>query len=125
MKNLLPFALLLLAIGCSTKETKPYGTIEQLDPALADILSPDAKVELLGEGYDWSEGPLWIESEKMLLFTDVPKNVIHKWTEERGVEVYLAPSGLTGNGPVSNEPGANGLTLDDRGNLLLCQHGDR
>ena len=125
MKNLLCFALLLFIMGCSTKDSKNYGTIEQLDPALADIISPDATVELLGQGYDWSEGPLWVESEKMLLFTDVPKNVIHKWTEEKGVEVYLTPSGLTGDGPVSKEPGANGLTLDDEGYLLLCQHGDR
>ena len=116
MKNLLFFTLLLIAISCSTKESKTYGTIEQRDPALAEIISPDAKVELLGEGYDWSEGPLWVESENMLLFTDVPKNVIHKWTEEKGVEVYLTPSGFTGNGPESKEPGANGLTLDDKGN---------
>ena len=125
MKTLILFALLFLAVSCSTKETITYGTIEQLDPALVDIISPDAKVELLGQGFDWSEGPLWIESEKMLIFTDVPKNVIHKWTEEKGVEVYLTPSGFTGNGPESKEPGANGLTLDDKGNLLLCQHGDR
>jgi len=125
MKNLLSIGLLLLTISCSTKESVTYGTIEQLDPALADIISADAKVELLGQGFDWSEGPLWLESEKILIFTDVPKNIIHKWTEEKGVEVYLTPSGLTDGGPESKEPGANGLTLDDAGNLLLCQHGDR
>ncbi len=122
----LPFLILLLfAISCSTKESKTHGTIEQLDPALAEIISPDAKVELLGEGFDWSEGPVWVESQKMLLFTDVPKNIIHKWTEEKGVQVYLTPSGHTGPGPQSEEPGANGLALDDKDNLLLCQHGDR
>ena len=125
MKNIVFFTLLLFAISCSTKESKTYGTIEQLDPALADIISPDAKVELLGQGYEWSEGPLWIESQKMLLFTDVPKNIIHKWTEEKGVDIYLTPSGYTGTGPESKEPGANGLAFDDEENLLLCQHGDR
>ncbi len=124
MKNLLSFSFLLIIVSCSPKETT-YGTIEQLDPAFAEIMSSDAKVELLGQGFDWSEGPLWIESEKMLVFTDVPKNIIHKWTEEKGVEVYLTPSGLTGNGPESKEPGANGLTIDENGQLLLCQHGDR
>ena len=63
MKNLIPFALLLLAVSCSTKEVVTYGTIEQLDPALAEIISSDAKVELLGQGFDWSEGPLWIEDQ--------------------------------------------------------------
>ncbi len=125
MKHLLILALMGFVAGCATKETTTYGTIERLDPALDAIVSHDAKVELLGQGFDWSEGPVWVESEKMLLFTDVPKNVIHKWTEEKGVEVYLTPSGLTTNGPVSKEPGANGLTLDSNGSLLLCQHGDR
>ena len=124
MKKILLFALLLGILSCS-QESKNVGTIEQLDPALADIISTTAKVELLGQGFDWSEGPLWVESQKMLLFTDVPKNIIHKWTEEKGVEIYLTPSGYTGNGPQSKEPGANGLALDDEENLLLCQHGDR
>jgi gluconolactonase len=62
----------------------------------------------------------------MLLFSDVPKNTIYKWTEEKGVEVYLTPSGYTGSVPSeSKEPGSNGLTLDNNGKLVLCQHGDR
>jgi gluconolactonase len=125
MKNLLYLASLLLILSCSTKETTTYGTIEQLDPALSEIITRNAKIEFLAEGFDWSEGPLWVESQKMLLFTDVPKNVIHKWTEEKGVEVYLTPSGHTGPDPKSEEPGANGLALDNKDNLLICQHGDR
>jgi gluconolactonase len=50
---------------------------------------------------------------------------VHKWTAEKGVEVYLTPSGFTGDSTESKEPGSNGLTLDDEGNLVLCQHGDR
>ncbi|MBK5278734.1 MAG: SMP-30/gluconolactonase/LRE family protein [Bacteroidia bacterium] len=125
MKKLFFLAFIVLASSCSTKESNKEGYIEQLDPSLAEIMSPDAQVELLGQGFDWSEGPLWVESQKMLLFTDVPKNVIHKWTEEKGVEVYLTPSGFTGEGLGGREPGANGLALDADDNLLLCQHGDR
>ncbi|MEK6783137.1 MAG: SMP-30/gluconolactonase/LRE family protein [Bacteroidota bacterium] len=125
MKKILFLSLLWIAIGCSSKETKNAGSIEQLDPSLEEILSPEATVELLAQGYDWSEGPLWVESQKMLLFTDVPKNIIYKWTEEKGATAYLTPSGHTGPGPLSKEPGANGLALDDEENLLICQHGDR
>jgi gluconolactonase len=125
MKNLLFTCFLLIAIGCSTKDSNTYGTIEELDPALTEIISSEAKVELLAQGYDWSEGPLWVENQKMLLFTDVPKNIIYKWSEEKGAEVYLTPSGHTGPGPQSKEPGANGLALDNKDNLLICQHGDR
>jgi len=101
------------------------GTIERFDPALDAILSADAKVEVIAEGFDWSEGPVWIESEKMLLFSDVPQNIIYKWTEKKGKEVYLTPSGYTDTLKRGGEMGSNGLLLDPSGNLVLCQHGNR
>ncbi len=105
---------------------KTVGSIERLDPALDNIISSNAKIEVLAEGFEWSEGPLWIEKQQMLLFSDVPMNTIYKWTEAKGKEVYLKPSGYTGAEPsLSKEPGSNGLTLDKDGNLVLCQHGDR
>jgi len=120
--------LLLLVLcaswACNAPE-KTFGTIERIDPALDSIVSSDAKIEILGEGYEWSEGPVWVASQNMLLFSDVPKNIIYKWTQEKGVETYLTPSGFTGDSTESKEPGSNGLLLDDEGNLVLCQHGDR
>ncbi|HEY0744055.1 MAG TPA: SMP-30/gluconolactonase/LRE family protein [Chryseosolibacter sp.] len=120
--------LLLITACTATKDqsTESLGSIERTDEAINSLINADAQLELLGEGYKWSEGPLWVASENMLLFTDVPNNVIHKWTEKNGVEVFLTPSGYTGTTPtVSREPGANGLMLDNDGKLILCQHGDR
>jgi gluconolactonase len=116
-----------LIISCSgSREAKTIGSIERIDNALNDIIGPDAKIEVLAEGYEWSEGPVWVDAQEMLLFSDVPKNTIYKWTEEKGAEVYLTPSGYTGSTPSqSKEPGSNGLTLDNDGKLILCQHGDR
>jgi gluconolactonase len=126
------YLLLLISVGilatsCSgTREIKTIGSIERTDTALDDIIGLDAKIEVLAEGYEWSEGPVWIESQKMLIFSDVPKNTIYKWTAEKGAEIYLTPSGYTGSTPsLSKEPGSNGLTLDKDGKLVLCQHGDR
>lgn len=128
MKKLLLFiTIVTLITSCKvTTEFKTIGAIERLDASLDAIVNNDAKIEILAEGYEWTEGPLWIESEKMLLFSDVPKNTIYKWTEKDGAEVYLNPSGYTGTTPSkSKEPGSNGLTLDNAGHLILCQHGDR
>ena len=118
-------AFVLLISACSPPVNKTIGQIEQLDPELNKIVSSQAKIEILADGFDWSEGPLWIESEKMLLFSDVPRNTIFKWTQRKGAEVYLTPSGFTGSEIKSKEPGSNGLLLDAEGNLVLCQHGDR
>ncbi len=117
--------IILSCLCCQPKDRVQTGSIERIDPSLDEIISPGAVVEMIAEGFEWSEGPLWIENLKMLLFTDVPKNTIYKWTEEKGSEVYLTPSGHTGPDPISSEQGANGLTLNDKGELLLCQHGDR
>jgi gluconolactonase len=119
--------LLLIVTGCTImKDSKTIGSIERLDPSVNSIVKENAKIEVLGEGYEWSEGPVWVASENMLLFSDVPTNKIYKWTEEKGVELYLTPSGYTGSEPSkSKEPGSNGLTLDTNGKLILCQHGDR
>jgi gluconolactonase len=62
----------------------------------------------------------------MLLWSDVPKNIVYKWTEENGTEIYLTPSGYTAETPsLSLEPGSNGLLLSSDNKLVLCQHGDR
>jgi gluconolactonase len=118
------FGLTLLA-SCAKKEIKSAGTFERIDPAFEALIPATATAEVIAKGYDWSEGPLWVEKEKMLLFSDVPKNIVYKWTADGGAVSYLTPSGFTGDSTRSNEPGSNGLSLDLSGNLLLCQHGDR
>jgi gluconolactonase len=99
--------------------------IEQFHPKLEELINLQAEVEILGEGFDWTEGPLWIEEHQKLLFSDIPSNSIFQWTSTDGIELYLKPSGYTGQQTRGGETGSNGLLLDPDGNLVLCQHGDR
>lgn len=121
--------LLVSLIGstCCVAQTtyKTVGVIERYDSAVSKILSLDAKAEIIAEGFKWSEGPLWVEKHKMLLFSDVPQNTIFKWTAEKDKEVYLKPSGYTSVVERGGEMGSNGLLLDKAGHLVMCQHGDR
>ena len=106
----------------------PYpkvGSIERLDPALDNVLAPDATIEKLAEGFAWAEGPIWVGATDMLLFSDVPANRVYRWKDGTSVNVFLEPSGFTGEKYEGREPGSNGLTLDRKGRLTLCQHGDR
>ena len=114
-----------MLIGQPAAKYKTIGTIERIDPALDKIISPNTKVEVITEGFDWSEGPVWIQSENMLLFSDIPQNIIYKWTEKNGKEIYLTPSGYTDSMKRGGEMGSNGLVLDPGGRLVLCQHGNR
>jgi gluconolactonase len=101
------------------------GKVEILDNSLLSILDSNATIEILASGFKWSEGPLWISDGNYLLFSDIPPNKIMKWSEEKGLEEYLHPSGYTGKEPREGEPGANGLLLDSARRLVMCQHGDR
>jgi len=99
--------------------------IERLDPALDRLIARDARVEILAQGYDWSEGPVWVKSGGFLLFSDVPQNMIVKWKGGEGAREWLKPSGYTGRDPREGELGSNGLVIDPEGRLVICQHGDR
>jgi gluconolactonase len=104
---------------------RTIGTVERLDPALDQIIPPGAKLEVIGEGYKWCEGPCWIRAGNFLLFSDTPSNTIMRWDAKSGSQTFLTPSGYTGKDPRGGETGSNALTLDRNGRLILCQHGDR
>ena len=127
MKKILLLLYIGFFAGCSAaQQTKTTGKVERIDPSLDAIIDSNARPVIIAEGFEWSEGPIWIEKHQMLLFSDVPMNTIYKWTKKSGKEIYLEPSGYTGKEPSkSKEPGSNGLTLDIAGNLVLCQHGNR
>jgi gluconolactonase len=105
--------------------SRTIGRIERLDPAFDRLVPPHARMEVLCEGFDWCEGPVWIREGGFLLFSDIPRNAIMRWDEESGCSLYLRPAGYTGDSPRGGESGSNGLALDRQGRLVLCQHGDR
>lgn len=107
------------------QEVMTIGSVERLDSAINALISADAKIEVLASGFEWAEGPLWLEDQQALIFTDVPTNKIWKWTEDDSLSLFLSPSGYLGDRTDKREPGANGLALDVEGNLILCQHGER
>ena len=104
---------------------RTVGSVERLDPALNKLVPPGAKMEVIGEGYAWCEGPVWVRDGDFLLFSDIPNNAIMRWEARSGSKLFLKPAGYTGKDPRGGESGSNGLTLDRKGRLILCQHGDR
>lgn len=100
-------------------------TIDMADKELEDIIASSAKATVLGSGFSWTEGPLWLEEEEMLVFSEIPANKVHSWKEGEGTNLYLEPAGFTGSDSRGGELGSNGLLLDPDRKLVLCQHGDR
>jgi gluconolactonase len=118
------YLILALLISFSTLAQKTVGKIISFDPAFDKLIDVTEPITVIAEGYEWSEGPVWVKNGGYLLFSDVPKNTIFKWKNSE-TSVFLSPSGYTGIGNYSNEPGSNGLTISNDGQLLSCEHGDR
>ncbi|MFP6885174.1 MAG: SMP-30/gluconolactonase/LRE family protein [Roseibacillus sp.] len=80
---------------------------------LTKIVPPDVRVEKLGGGMKFTEGPVWIPSRKMVVFSDIPNSVLMQWTRGGGLKEYRKVQQSNGN------------ILDLEGNLLTCQHAGR
>jgi gluconolactonase len=74
------------------------------------LVDPGAQLTRLGEGYQFTEGPVWSQLERCLYFSDIPSDVRWRWSAERGMEVDERPTFK-----------ANGLVLDSDGSLLACE----
>jgi gluconolactonase len=124
----LPVILLGINIGTGSQGAEPrtIGQIVRLDPAFDQLLPKKTVIEVLGEGFDWSEGPVWIPSGQYALFSDIPRNQIIRWKAGYGISIFRERVGYTGQQPFTGrEPGTNGLALDPQGRLVACCHGDR
>ncbi len=102
------------------------GSIDRLSSDLDALVPPGSKLEILAEGFEWAEGPVWLPAQNKLLFSDIPRNCIFQWSETDGLSLYMDSAGFPG--PPRSDGlmiGSNGLMLDADGNLILCQHGDR
>ncbi|MDH3497380.1 MAG: SMP-30/gluconolactonase/LRE family protein [Gemmatimonadota bacterium] len=128
-KSFLPVLVVIGFAACGTNGSsdrlRTIGHIERLAPGLDAIVPADAVFEILADGHDWTEGPVWVPALQSLLYSDVPRNAIYRWREGDTASVWLTPSGYTATAPRGGETGSNGLALDPAGRLVLAQHGDR
>lgn len=112
---------LMSASALFAVDAPPAPSIAKLEAGLDALLAGDAKIEKVGTGYGWAEGPVWFKDR--FVFSDVPKNIAYAWKRgDREPGVFLKPSGTD---EPSDLQGSNGLAVDGQGNLVLCQHGAR
>lgn len=132
-----PVALMRFAKAQSTD----VQTVVKFDSSLDDLISPDAKLQLLGSDFGITEGPNWVAKGKTgyLVFTDIAANVIYKMTPNGEFTVLVDHAGYTKfdpwnvavestNGRDQNDPlfrkffydGANGLSIDKEGRIIVA-----
>lgn len=82
--------------------------------AAADPLIGIGTVELVQGGYQFTEGPQWREATGDLVFSDIPGNTIYRHVPGSAPTILRMPS-----------DNANGLAIDEAGDLLAAEHGSR
>ncbi|WP_223425625.1 SMP-30/gluconolactonase/LRE family protein [Tateyamaria pelophila] len=88
--------------------------LEMHDNRFAAMVHPMSTLDVIAEGFTWTEGPVWFGDHDCLLFSDIPSQRILRWSEREGVSVYRERSGFN-----------NGNTRDVQGRLIGCRHGER
>ena len=100
-------------------------SIDYFEDSAKEIISPGTSIQELASGFSWTEGPVWVADGNYLLFSDIPKNKVYKLDAQNDTITYLHPSGYSFENFSGKEPGSNGLLLNNTGELVLLQHGDR
>mgnify|MGYP003332735845 CR=1 FL=1 len=122
MKKNISVCFLILISHLVKAQINFIGEIEKLNPDLDKYVGQSSKIEILAKGFEWSEGPVWVDKINSVLFSDVPENKIYRWNENDGLSVYIEPSGFSGKVPTSKKDGSNGLILNSENELLMKFH---
>lgn len=81
------------------------------DDRFLEIIGGIDKLERLGTGFDFTEGPIWHPLEQHLTFSDMPGDHMRRWFPDGRIETYRKPANM-----------ANGNTYDGAGRILSCEH---
>ena len=77
---------------------------------LRELVGEGVEVERVATGFTFTEGPIWMR-DGSLHFSDMPADKRRRWHPQEGVTVLRDPSNK-----------CNGMTLDNDGNLIVCEH---
>ena len=115
-----------LAFGA---QAPPPETTRRLDPAFDAIVSPGTTLETLKDGFGFINGIVWVKESGggHLLISDIPANVVHRWTPGGTLSSFLEKPDWTRTTGRPSAPrfGANGIAVDPQGRIVYAAEADR
>ncbi|HEX4982583.1 MAG TPA: SMP-30/gluconolactonase/LRE family protein, partial [Ilumatobacteraceae bacterium] len=84
--------------------------VEVDSPEFAELIDPAAELEFLGNGFQFTEGPVWNRRDGAMYFSDIPGDARWRWTREAGMELVAQPTFK-----------GNGMAYELDGSLLVCE----
>lgn len=85
--------------------------VEIFDPRMTDVIAEDAILEQVATGFIFTEGPIWHPQAQQLTFSDMPGDIMRRWSAAGGVETFRQHCNK-----------ANGTAYDQAGRMLTCEH---
>ena len=86
-------------------------SIEIRDERFRQVVGNEAPLEQLATGFIFTEGAMWNAKTKELVFSDMPGDIVPKWSEANGATKFRQPSNKQ-----------NGHYFDLEGRLVSCAH---
>ena len=75
------------------------------------VIGGDTSLDVVAEGFTFTEGPIWHPFEGWLVFSDIAESVQYRWQPGEGLSVFRRPSNQ-----------ANGNCFDLSGQIVTCEH---
>lgn len=88
--------------------------MDRYEPEFDELVGRSAELELVADGFVFTEGPAWDFAAGQLYFSDIPSDTMYRYFPDEGVKVHRRPSNFS-----------NGLAFDGDGALLACEHRTR
>ena len=110
-------------------QTPQSGPTMRVDPGFDEIVSPGMTMETVRSGFGFINGIVWVRESGggHLLISDIPANVVHRWTPDGKMTAFLEKPDWTRTTGRPNNPrfGANGITVDPQGRIVYAAEADR
>ena len=125
MKKIIHWFLILIVV-IPLPGGNPHTAAQAVEPAsgnFAKLVGEGAVVEKVADGFKFTEGPVFSRLG-YLLFSDIPNSTILKYIPKDTTDVFEGGVRASRSGIVrfrEQSHGANGLTFDRQGRLLVCE----
>ena len=86
-------------------------SVEIRDERFRQIINEDTVIDQVATGFIFTEGAMWNSKTSELIFSDMPGDVVRKWSAKNGITTYRQPSHKQ-----------NGHYFDLEGRLVSCSH---
>lgn len=88
--------------------------VEVSDPRFYAYVGTQFRLDLLFDGATQAGGPAWLPARQALIFSDAARNLLYRWTDAGGAQVFRSPAHR-----------ASGNAVDADGRLVTAERGRR